>query len=88
MSKFDKLLQKILPGTSDKNIHFYDLIKLLNSLEFSERIKGSHHIFSKPEIEEIINIQPVGTLAKPYQVKQVREIIIKYKLLEDHDPEV
>ena len=88
MSKFDKLLQKILSGTSDKNIHFYDLIKVLNSLEFSERIKGSHHIFSKPEIEEIINIQPVGTLAKPYQVKQVREIIIKYKLLEDHDPEV
>lgn len=88
MSKFDKLLQKILSGTSDKNIHFYNLIKVLNSLEFSERIKGSHHIFSKPEIEEIINIQPVGTLAKPYQVKQVREIIIKYKLLEDHDPEV
>ncbi|HEX8677638.1 MAG TPA: type II toxin-antitoxin system HicA family toxin [Segetibacter sp.] len=88
MSKFDKLLQKILSGTSDKNIHFYDLIKVLNSLEFSERIKGSHHIFSKPEIEEIINIQPLGTLAKPYQVKQVREIIIKYKLLENHDPEV
>ncbi len=88
MSKFDKLLQKILSGTSDKNIHFYDLIKVLNSLEFSERIKGSHHIFSKLGIEEIINIQPVGTLAKPYQVKQVREIIIKYKLLEDHDPEV
>lgn len=88
MSKFDKLLQKILSGTSDKNIHFDDLIKVLNSLEFSERIKGSHHIYSKPEIEEIINIQPVGTFAKPYQVKQVREIIIKYKLREHYDPEV
>lgn len=88
MSKFDKLLQKILSGTSDKNIRFDDLVKVLHSLEFSERIKGSHHIFSKPEIEEIINIQPLDSLAKPYQVKQVREIIIKYKLLTDYDLEI
>ncbi len=88
MSKFDKLLQKILSGTSDKNIYFIDLVKVLHSLEFSERIKGSHHIFSKPGIEEIINIQPLGSLAKPYQVKQVREIIINYKLLTDYDLEI
>lgn len=88
MSKFDKLLQKILSGNSDKNIHFEHLVKLLNNLEFSERIKGGHHIFSHPKIEEIINIQPIGSLAKPYQVKQIREIIIKYKLIRNYDSEI
>ncbi len=65
MSKFNKLLQKVSSPISDKNIHFDDLIKVLQSLKFSERIKGSHHIFSKAEIEEIINIPPLGFLVKP-----------------------
>jgi hypothetical protein len=50
------------------------------SLGFEKRIKGSHHVFSKDGIEEIINIQPSGSKAKPYQVKQVRAIVVKYKL--------
>ena len=37
-------------------------------------------IFTKDEIEEIINIQPIGSKAKAYQVKQVRNLILKYKL--------
>ena len=41
---------------------------------------GSHHIFTKDGIQEIINFQPKGTSAKPYQVKQVRAIILKYHL--------
>ena len=84
MSKFDKLLQKLLSGSADKNIEFEDLVKLLTSLNFVVRIRGSHHIFSNTKVEEIINIQPTGSKAKPYQVKQVREIIIKYKLI-SHD---
>ena len=80
MSKFAKLYQKILSGFSDKNIDFDDLVKLLVSLDFVLRIRGSHHIFTSSKVEEIINIQPLGTKAKAYQVKQVREIIIKYKL--------
>ena len=32
------------------------------------------------DVEEIINIQPAGNKAKPYQVKQIRNIILKYKL--------
>jgi predicted RNA binding protein YcfA (HicA-like mRNA interferase family) len=47
---------------------------------FSERIKGSHHIFSKENIEEIINIQEIQGKAKPYQVKQVRNIILSNQL--------
>ena len=67
-------------GSSDANIDFTDLRKLLIELGFSERQRGSHHIFSQTEIEEIINIQPKGGKAKPYQVKQVRNIILKYRL--------
>jgi hypothetical protein len=81
MSKFEKLVQKILSGQSDKNIEFNELRKLMLSLNFHERIKGSHHIYYKEGIEEIINLQPDHHNGKPYQVKQVRELIIKYKLI-------
>jgi hypothetical protein len=52
----------------------------LGHLGFEERIRGDHHIYSKEGIEEIINLQPKGAKAKPYQVKQVRFMILKYKL--------
>ncbi len=80
MSKYNKIIVRILLGTSDRNIVFDDLKNLLLYLHFELRIKGSHHIFSKEGIEEIINLQPNGNNAKSYQVKQVRNIIIKYKL--------
>ena len=63
-------------------INFNDLCNVLNKLGFQQRIKGSHHIFFKNDIDEIINIQPRLNKAKEYQVKQVREIIVKYKLLD------
>lgn len=43
-------------------------------------IKGSHHVFRKVGIEEKPNLQKEGNKAKPYQVKQVSNIILKYKL--------
>lgn len=82
MGKKAKLLDKILKGLSDKNIPFRDFCGLLKSLGFQERIKGDHHIFAKEGVEEILNIQPKGSKAKPYQVKQVREVILKYQLAE------
>jgi predicted RNA binding protein YcfA (HicA-like mRNA interferase family) len=82
MGKFDKLVTKLLSGTSDKNFNFYDLLTILKKLGFEERIKGSHRIFYKQDIEEIVNLQPKKDgNTKPYQVKQVREIILKYRLL-------
>ena len=82
MSKFKKLLEKILQGNSDKNINFEEIRNLLIALGFQERIKGSHHIFTKENIQEIINIQPTKeNKAKPYQVKQIREVIINNKLI-------
>lgn len=80
MGKYDKLLIQILRGTSDANILFDDLCNLLKKKGFEERIRGSHHIFTKDGIEEILNLQPKGRKSKPYQVKQVRNVIIKYKL--------
>lgn len=80
MGKFDKIIIKVLSGLSDQNISFNDLRSLLSFFEFSERIKGSHHIYFHNKIDEIINIQPKGNKAKAYQVKQVRLIILKYKL--------
>ena len=80
MSKFEKPVQKVLSGTSDKNIGFSELCNLLSGLGFEERVKGSHHIFTKEGIEEIVNVQPVDGKAKAYQVKQVRTIILKYSL--------
>jgi predicted RNA binding protein YcfA (HicA-like mRNA interferase family) len=80
MGKAEKFLLKILRGTSDSNIPFDQLCQLLISMGFEKRIRGSHHIFAKQGIEEILNIQPKGNKAKVYQVKQVREIILKYKL--------
>ena len=80
MSKHEKLLLKILSGTSDANIHFDDLCNLLRSFGFDVRIRGSHHIFRKEGEIEKINLQRAGNKAKPYQVKQVRNVIVKYKL--------
>lgn len=83
MGKYEKLIQKIISGTSDKNIDFADLCKLLIRLDFNERIKGDHHIFTREDVKEIINIQPRGSKAKPYQVKQIRNLIVDYCLGEE-----
>ncbi len=85
MSKRSKLIRKILWGNSDSNIEFDDLCYLLNELGFSERTKGSHHIFFREGVDEIINIQPIGAKAKAYQVKQARNIILKYRLADDDE---
>jgi hypothetical protein len=85
MSQTDKLLAKILSGTSDKNIAFEQLCQLLIKLGFDERIRGSHHIYTKDGMEEILNLQPKQGKAKAYQVKQVREVILKYELGEQDE---
>jgi len=85
MTKFNKLLDRILSGRSDANIGFDEMCSLLGRFGFCERIKGDHHIFHREDVLDIINIQPKAGKAKPYQVKQVRDLILKYKLGETHD---
>lgn len=80
MGKLEKTLASILRGASDNNIAFSELRHALLALGFTERIRGDHFIFVKPDVAEIINLQPRGDKAKAYQVKQVRNLILKYKL--------
>lgn len=80
MAKRDTLLAQVLSGTADANVPFDGLRGLLRRLGFDERIRGSHHIFTKTGVEEILNLQPKGRNAKAYQVKQVRAAIVKYRL--------
>ena len=80
MSKYPKLLKKILSGTSDANVDFDALCELLRRMGFEERVRGSHHIFTGADVLEIINLQPKSGKAKPYQVRQIRTVILKYKL--------
>lgn len=87
MGKKEKILLKVLRGTSDTNITFNELCLLLHYLGFDERIKGSHHIFTRNGIQEILNLQPKSGKAKPYQVKQVRNIILRYKLADEGNDE-
>ncbi len=74
-----KLLKKILDGS--KNIRFTEFVNLIEGFGFVlERVSGSHHIFKRQDIDEIINIQNVKGEVKPYQIKQFFSIIEKYNI--------
>ena len=81
MGKYDKLVLRILGGFADANIDFEELRELLMRLGFQERIRGSHHIFRRQGVEEKINLQRDGAKAKPYQVRQVRNVLVNYRLV-------
>jgi len=76
----EKILEKVISGQHDKNIKFQDMRRLLLKYDFSERIRGDHYIFFKENVFEIINLQPLKSgKAKQYQVRQVRNLFLKYK---------
>lgn len=82
--KIKKILRKIL--TNQKNVKFEELLIILSYFDFKcDRINGSHHIFKKVGITELINIQNVNGEVKPYQVKQFLSLIDKYGLINDED---
>ena len=70
----------VLGGKSDANVRFDDLRNLLLSIGFEERTRGGHHLFSRSGVVERVNLQRDGSHAKPYQVRQVRGIMLKYGL--------
>lgn len=84
MGRRRKLLQRILSGRSDNSIPFDQARTLLLHLGFEERVRGSHHVFRRPEISERVNLQPTseGTL-KSYQVRQLRDLLRRYNLREE-----
>lgn len=80
MTRWDKLRDRILRPGAEADIGFDELCGLLAHFGFEMRVRGSHHLFSKPGIIERINLQRDGAKAKPYQVRQVRALILKYRL--------
>ena len=80
MTAILKILDSVLNADRDNNILFSDLQRMLDYLGFHHRVRGSHFIYWREGIDEIINIQSDGSKAKAYQVKQVRSIIHKYEL--------
>jgi len=75
MSKWEKLLERLKDPAQDANWNFADLTRLLQGLGWEMRIRGSHHFFRKPAIPEVINLQPLGSKAKNYQVRQARNVL-------------
>lgn len=74
-----KLLAKALRGSN--NLRFSEAIALTKAFGFRlSRTKGSHHIFVHPRLRELVNLQEVDGKAKPYQVRQLLEIVERYNL--------
>ncbi len=80
MGRHDKLLAQLLGGRTDANIGFDAICALLRQLGFLERTRGSHHMFRRAGIEELVNLQRDGDKAKVYQVRQVRAVLLRYGL--------
>ena len=70
---------------SIKNIRFQDLTKAVDLFGFElVRVKGDHHIFTRSDIPQALNLQPSkNNKAKPYQIKQFLNIIQEYELLDN-----
>ena len=85
MSKKEKVLVKLLIGNADNNFDLDDLVQILTRFDFDERkTGGSHRIFTKENIEGILNLQKTKDgKAKSYQVKQVRDFLITNKIIDD-----
>ena len=80
MSKWKKFRSKILSGQCDGNIDFAELVNYLRRCGFDLRTRGSHNLFTKNGIDVLINLQSDGSMAKRYQVHQIRDILIKYEI--------
>ena len=72
MARPEQVFDSILLGKSDANIRFQDLCRLLEEPGFSQRIRGSHHIFTRDGVQEILNLQPKSGKAK--SIKSSRSV--------------
>ena len=79
MTRYEKLYRKIIIE-GNTSVSFSDIRYFIEKLGFSGRCKGDHFIYTLDGVSDIINIQPDGKNAKKYQVKQIKQIVEKYKL--------
>lgn len=80
VSHSKKLVARIISGDSDANVRFSELCALLERLGFERTTRGSHNVFRRSGVRELINLQEESGNAKPYQVRQVRRILLTYGL--------
>ena len=68
---------------NNKNIKYSDFCSILKYFGFvCKRQRGSHRLYSRVGVKELLNIQNVNGEIKPYQIKQFLNIIKKYNLEE------
>jgi len=82
--KSSKLFRQIL--SNQQNVRFNDLEKLVKAFGFTHvRTSGSHRIYARQGIPELVNLQEVGGQAKPYQIKQFLKLVEKYSIVIQHE---
>jgi len=74
-----KLLQKAL--ASPNNLRFQEAMELAEAFGFHlSRVTGSDHIFVHPSIPELLNLQDAKGQAKPYQLRQLLQLVERHNL--------
>ena len=75
-----KLLRKLASGAL-ANVAFRDMVNLVEGFGFVlQRTKGSHRIFLRPGVPELINLQEVEGKVKPYQIRQFIRLVERYNM--------
>lgn len=80
MTDWRATFERVMSGNSDASIRFNDLCQMLRAVGFTERTSGSHHLFSRSGVREMINLQRDGSQAKSYQVRQVRKVLKQHRI--------
>ncbi len=82
MAKLKRVLDTIPTGKG--TITFRDFERALTALGFRlDRTAGSHRIYLHPRVSRPISVQPLGKDAKPYQIRQLRDMIREFELTLD-----
>lgn len=75
-----RLLLRVIQGALN-NVAFSDFTDLVEGFGFRlARVGGSHHIFTHPNIPQLVNLQEVRGEAKPYQIRQFLRLVERYNL--------
>jgi predicted RNA binding protein YcfA (HicA-like mRNA interferase family) len=75
-----KLLARLASGAVH-NVGFHDFARLVEAFGFRPvRRSGSHHIYARPDIPKLVNLQDVSGQVKPYQVRQFLRLVERYDL--------
>ena len=79
-----QLLRRLTNGALH-NVAFSDMVNLVEGFGFRlDRVRGSHHLFVHPDVDEVVNLQPEGSQVKPYQIRQFLRLVEEHELhLED-----